>query len=66
MRIYAIDCPEWLIDCSKGIRDLDKVMRELIDVAADMNAHEMSLEDIHGRLVAGEEIVSSALPPSNR
>ncbi|KAL1713012.1 hypothetical protein EV715DRAFT_212543 [Schizophyllum commune] len=41
----------------KGIRDLDKVMRELIDVAADMNAHEMSLEDIHGRLVAGEEIV---------
>ena len=36
----------------------------LIDVAADMNAHEMSLEDIHGRLVAGEEIVSSSLPPS--
>ena len=59
-----LNFPDQLIDCSKGIKDLDKVMRELIDVAADMNAHEMSLEDIHGRLVAGEEIVSSSLPPS--
>ena len=59
-----LNLPDQLNDHSKGIKDLDKVMRELIDVAADMNAHEMSLEDIHGRLVAGEEIVSSSLPPS--
>ena len=57
-----LDFPDQLNDSLKGIKDLDKVMRELIDVAADMNAHEMSLEDIHGRLVAGEEIVGISLP----
>ncbi|KAL1748044.1 hypothetical protein HDZ31DRAFT_71895 [Schizophyllum fasciatum] len=40
----------------KGIKDLDKVMRELIDVAADMNAHEKSLEKLHDKLRHGEEI----------
>lgn len=42
----------------KGINDLDKVMKELIDVAADMNAHEQTLLLLHEELKEGQEIAS--------
>jgi hypothetical protein len=41
----------------KGLTELDLVMKDLIDIEAEMQAHEKAVDDIHQKVARGEPIV---------